>query len=117
MRIEESFYFIQPGLRAEPLFVTDINGEVVWEAVYDAFGKARIIVEKIKVPWRLAGQYYDNETGLHYNLARYYDPNLGRFLTRDPLFEEGGGSNFYIYCDGDPINRMDPYGEFGILHF
>ncbi len=85
---------------------------MVWQAEYDAFGKARIQVGKIRQPFRLAGQYYDEETGLHYNLARYYDPQSGRFLTRDPLFEEGGSGNFYIYCDGDPVNRLDSDGEF-----
>src|SRR5262249_15482730 len=47
-------------------------------------------------------------------LARYYNPELGRYLTMDPLRVDGGSLNFYIYCDGDSINRYDPTGAFVI---
>ncbi len=112
MRVGGYVYYIHTGIRSEPLCMTDRDGKVVWFAEYDAFGRAKILVNEIRQPFRLAGQYFDEETDLHYNLARYYDPRLGRYLTRDPLFEEGGGCNFYTYCDGDPINRLDPEGEF-----
>jgi RHS repeat-associated protein len=112
MRINDKIYCIHPGRRAEALCMTDQTGKVVWQADYSAFGEARITEQSISQPWRLAGQYYDEETGLHYALARYYNPQLGRYLSKDPLFDEGGSSNFYIYCDGDPINRSDPNGEF-----
>ena len=101
------------GHRYETLCLTDTNAEVVWQADYDAFGNARIESgEEIFQPFRLAGHYLDEETGLHYSAARYYDPNLGRYLSMDPLFLEGGGDNFYAYCNGDPINSIDPTGEF-----
>jgi RHS repeat-associated protein len=70
-------------------------------------------VGAVRQPWRLAGQYCDDETGLHYVVARYYDPQLGRFLTVDPVADEGMSSNPYLYCDGDPINRADPTGTIG----
>jgi len=112
MRVNDKIYCIHPGRRAETLCMTDQTGKVVWQADYSAFGEARITEQSISQPWRLAGQYYDEETGLHYALARYYNPQLGRYLSKDPLFDEGGSTNFYIYCDGDPINRSDPNGEF-----
>jgi RHS repeat-associated protein len=85
---------------------------VVWQADYDAFGNARIETgHDIFQPFRLAGHYKDEETGLHYSAARYYNPTLGRFLSLDPLFLEGGSDNFYAYCNGDPINSIDPTGE------
>ena len=53
--------------------------------------------------------YTDAETGLLYCQQRYYAPNLGRFLSRDPI-GFAGGLNPYAYCEGDPINRFDPDG-------
>jgi RHS repeat-associated protein len=112
MRVNGEVYYLHPGRRAEPTCMTDGHGEVVWKAVHDAFGEAHVEIEKVPQPWRLAGQYYDQETGLHYALARYYYPELGRYLTLDPLRVDGGSLNFYTYCDGDPVNRLDPTGGF-----
>ncbi len=112
IRQDNKIYYSHLGRRGEVLAMTDTKGEVVWKADYNAFGVAHISIEKIEQSFRLAGHYYDNETGLHYVLARYYSPHLGRFLSRDPLFTEGGSQNFYLYCDGDPLNRIDPTGEF-----
>ncbi|SCC34190.1 RHS repeat-associated core domain-containing protein, partial [Gilliamella intestini] len=60
-------------------------------------------------PLRFQGQYYDEETGLHYNLNRYYDPFTGRYITQDPLGILGG-LNSYQYAGSDPINWIDPLG-------
>ncbi|SCC35263.1 RHS repeat-associated core domain-containing protein, partial [Gilliamella intestini] len=60
-------------------------------------------------PLRFQGQYYDEETGLHYNLNRYYDPFTGRYITQDPLGILGG-LNSYQYAGSDPINWVDPLG-------
>jgi RHS repeat-associated protein len=112
IRANGSICYLHLGRRAEPLFMTDLLGRPVWKADYESFGKAAISLAQFPQPWRLAGQYFDEETGLHYSCIRYYDPELGRFLSVDPLFSSGGGTNFYIYCDGDPLNRSDPTGEF-----
>lgn len=58
---------------------------------------------------RLPGQYFDQETGLHYNYFRYYDPKLGRFITSDPI-GLWGGLNTYAYVYNNPMNLIDPYG-------
>jgi RHS repeat-associated protein len=56
-----------------------------------------------------AGYRYDTETGLYYVHARYYNPNLGRFLQTDPIGLKGG-TNLYAYVGNDPINGIDPTG-------
>jgi RHS repeat-associated protein len=98
-----------------PLAMTDIHGKVVWLADYTAFGDARILVEEIRNPLRFLGQYHDTETGLYYNLFRYYDPILGRYITPDPLRYGGGSTNFYQYANNDPVNQRDTDGHIAFL--
>jgi RHS repeat-associated protein len=112
MRANGELFYIHAAWRAAPMCMTAANGSVVWKAEYTPFGEARVVVNLVPQPWRLAGQYCDDETGLHYTIARYYDPQIGRFLSMDPMRDEGGSLNFYLYCDGDPINRVDPTGAF-----
>jgi RHS repeat-associated protein len=83
------------------------NGAVVWSGAYDAFGNCVVGVETVENPLRLPGQYYDAETGLYYNLNRYYDPKTGRYLQPDPA---GDGLNPYLYVGGNPVNAVDPNG-------
>ena len=113
-REDSAVYYMHLGRLQEPLCVTDRTGSVVWKAEYLAFGQAFISVDKIRQPWRLPGQYHDTETGLHYAVARYYDPDLGRFLAMDPQCKPGTSLNYYTYCDGDPVNRIDPTGEISL---
>ncbi|WP_409281003.1 RHS repeat-associated core domain-containing protein, partial [Pseudomonas defluvii] len=62
----------------------------------------------IQNPLRFQGQYHDHETGLHYNRYRYYDPLVGRFISKDPI-GYAGGLNLYVYAP-NPIFWIDPLG-------
>jgi RHS repeat-associated protein len=85
---------------------------IVWEADYKPFGESLINSNSEVVNnFRFPGQYYDQETGLHYNYHRYYDPKTGRYLRPDPAWM-AGGINLYIYASLNPINFIDPWGLF-----
>ncbi len=74
---------------------------------YSPFGKASITTKGLTFNLRFPGQYYDAETGLHYNWRRYYDPNTGRYITSDPI-GLAGGINTYAYALGNPMIYTDP---------
>ena len=56
-----------------------------------------------------AGESFDTSTGLYYDRARYYDPQLGRFISQDPI-GYNGGMNLYAYCGDNPTDAVDPNG-------
>nr|POW23651.1 type IV secretion protein Rhs [Pectobacterium parmentieri] len=80
--------------------MTDAEGAVRWSGDYGSFGAVNGQTQDSEglrhgkpvesQPLRYAGQYADEETGLHYNLFRYYDPTVGRFTTQDPIGLAGG---------------------------
>jgi RHS repeat-associated protein len=92
-----------------PQLITDSNQNVVWDATYDPFGQANITIETVTNNLRFPGQLYDEETGLHHNGWRTYDPSLGRYLTSDSIGLLGG-TNTYIYVSANPILYSDPTG-------
>ena len=103
------WYFFLNDHLGTPQKVVDASGTVVWEAGYMPFGEARVLVADIENNLRFPGQYFDAETGLHYNWHRYYDPDTGKYLTPDPIGLDGG-MNLYVYVDGNPVNWVDSNG-------
>ena len=73
-----------------PEVMTDAEQNIVWKASYSPFGSANISVESVENNIRFPGQYYDAETGLHYNYFRYYDVEIGRYVISDPIGLQGG---------------------------
>lgn len=109
LREGETVYQYHTDPLGVPRRVTDVQGRIVWEADYAAFGQARVLAHRVRQPWRLPGQYADEETGLYYNRHRYYDSALGRYISRDPV-SYLGGLNLYCYCGNNPVNEADPLG-------
>ena len=109
IRPGEAVYYYHNDHLGTPRVLTSESQTVVWRAVYTPFGEAEVEVETVQNPFRFPGQYYDAETGLHYNYHRYYDPTTGRYVTPDPI-GLGGGINLFAYVAGNPVNRIDPKG-------
>ncbi|GLR09514.1 hypothetical protein GCM10007905_22340 [Mixta theicola] len=92
--------------------MTDAQGDTVWKGQFSTWGDTQ--QEQSHTPLavpqnlRFQGQYLDRETGLHYNLFRYYDPATGRYTQPDPI-GLAGGLNTYAYV-GDPLVWVDPLG-------
>jgi len=106
LRVNGSYLWYQNDHLGTPQLLVDGQGLVVWEAVYSAFGEARLDVELVESNLRFAGQYFDEETGLHYNWWRFYDPGLGRYLRIDPIWVV----NLYGYAYQNPLGFVDPLG-------
>ncbi|WP_199880829.1 HNH/endonuclease VII fold putative polymorphic toxin, partial [Pluralibacter gergoviae] len=117
---QADIYWLHADLNSAPLEVTDADGHLRWSGQYDTFGRlkgqtiAGAVLRKgatYDQPLRYAGQYEDNESGLHYNLFRYYDPDSGRFTVQDPI-GLAGGTNLYAYVP-NPLTWIDPLGLAG----
>ncbi|MGU9857889.1 RHS repeat-associated core domain-containing protein [Pseudomonas sp. LF245] len=99
-------------LNGLPEQLTEADGHDVWRATYRVWGNT---LEEVREPYyieeqnlRFQGQYLDRETGLHFNTFRFYDPDVGRFTTPDPI-GLAGGMNAYTYSP-NPISWFDPLG-------
>ena len=87
------------------------TGEVVASYAYDAFGRTLSATGSMAsvFPFRFSTKYYDAETGLYYYGYRYYSRELGRWITRDPI-EEDGGDNLYAFCGNNSLVKCDFMG-------
>ena len=105
-----TYYTYQNDHLGTPMKLLNQSGVTVWSATYDAFGRATVdAASTVTNNFRYPGQYYDAETGLHYNWMRYYDPNTGRYVTSDPIGLRGG-INEYTYVNGNTLRWIDPNG-------
>ena len=93
---------------------------IVWQGEHDAFEQTYATIAQTDNPLRFPGQYFDDETGLHYNWHRYYNPATGRYISSDPIGLAGGintfgyvGQNPLSYYDDDGLSRRagNPLGQ------
>ncbi|TDR34785.1 RHS repeat-associated protein [Tahibacter aquaticus] len=122
-------FYVHADHLGTPRELTDEAGCIVWAATYKAWGgvssldrperirirqvgntlqRHLVDADPIEYNLRFAGQYFDAEHGLHYNRFRYYDPDIGRFVSQDPI-GLGGGTNAYVYAP-NPIVWTDVLG-------
>ncbi len=114
-KVGGSYYYYLYNGHGDVIALTDESGNIVNAYEYDEWGNILSETEQIDNPIRYAGEYYDEESGLYYLRARYYDPVLGRFISNDPY--EGDitdplSRNAYIYCANNPLIYVDPEGKF-----
>ena len=96
--------------------------DVQIRSIYDSYGKVEVKKDTVGISKkdhiRYKGYIYDEETKLYYLISRYYDPEIGRFISPDSVeyIEPSSisGLNLYVYCCNDPINMYDPSGNFAI---
>lgn len=104
-----STYYFATDVQGSVLAVFDSTGQVVGQYAYAPFGEVQAASETVPNRIRYAGREFETETGLYYNDARWYDPQLHRFISEDPIGIDGG-INLYAYTGNDPVNFVDPGG-------
>jgi len=109
-----TYRFVTDHLGSVRLVVDVATGSVAQRIDYDAWGMPTFSGPQPAdfQPFGFAGGLYDPDTGLYRFGARDYDPEVGRWTTKDPIRFTGGQANLYLYAGGDPVNRIDPNGRF-----
>lgn len=111
----KQFIYLHTDSIDTPRIATDVNATIVWEWDEDAYGFALANQDPdsddtaVLANLRFPGQYFDAESGLHYNWYRYYDAQSGRYITSDPSGFEGG-LNTFAYANLNPLIFIDPAG-------
>jgi RHS repeat-associated protein len=105
------YYYLNDQLGTPQELIT-ANGDIVWSGVYKSYGNLAIEYRTVPQNLRFQGQYFDEESGLHYNRYRYYDPYTARYISQDPI-GLAGGENAYSYVP-NPLAWIDPLGLSGL---
>ncbi len=107
------YYYLYNG-HGDVIQIVDRNGNVVNNYEYDEWGNILTSNETVSNPFKYAGEVYDQETGLYYLRARYYDPSIGRFINEDTYegqIDNPLSLNLYSYCYNNPLIYNDPSGN------
>jgi len=104
----ESKAFLSDGLGSTRA-LTDAAGQQTKSYTYDVFGSLRSETGTGENNYLFTGRDLDRDLGIYYYRNRWYDPSVGRFVTKDPI-GMSGGENYYNYVDSNPINWTDPSG-------
>ena len=118
-------YLYRKNLFGDVTEIYNEAGTLVGKYSYTAFGVCTVELDTsgiaTKNPIRYRSYYYDDETELYYLKSRYYDPEVGRFITIDDISYLDPGSinglNLYAYCGNNPVMNVDPSGHFAIITF
>ena len=121
------YYFVK-NLQGDIVAIADSTGTIKCRYTYDSWGKVLSVVGPNGTPsltdhtnpaninpFRYRGYYYDAENQLYWLQSRFYDPNTGRFLNADSqlnLKDGFTGTNLFVYCGNNPVNRVDYTGHF-----
>ena len=103
-----SIFYLHTDHLGRPEVATNWSGVVAWSIEANAWSSDGI-AGGLTVNLRFPGQYYDAESGLHYNYSRFYDPVIARYLSSDPIGLRGG-LNRYNYANGNPLSFVDQLG-------
>lgn len=110
-------YFFQRNFRNDIIAIYDSNNSLVAKYVYDATGtenNSATFIGNIN-PFRYRGYYFDIESKLYYCIARYYNPEIGRWMCTDVLeylnSNKINGLNLFVYCDNNPVCKVDSTGN------
>ncbi|MBK8466832.1 MAG: RHS repeat-associated core domain-containing protein [Chloracidobacterium sp.] len=101
------YHFLQDHL-GSTVAVTSSDGSVNEVNSYDSFGNPSN--SSFSTRYQFTGREFDSFSGLQYSRARFYDPQIGRFISEDPIGFAGGDVNLYGYVWNDPLNFIDPFG-------
>ncbi|HOW52262.1 MAG TPA: RHS repeat-associated core domain-containing protein [bacterium] len=104
-----TYRIIHDHLGGPRMVVNAATGEIVKEVAYDEFGNITAETGTYDLPFGFAGGIRDTDTGLTKFGARWYDPEVGRWISKEPL-GFAGSMNFYTYAGNDPVNRVDVSG-------
>ena len=100
------YYYHFDGL-GSVVALSDESGNIVERYSYDVFGDPNR-VSSVGNPYMFTGRDYDAETGNYYYRARYYEPEIGRFMQTDPIGYKNS-ANLYQYCLNNPVNFIDSF--------
>jgi RHS repeat-associated protein len=108
LRSSATSYYAADGL-GSVTSITNSSGANIATYTYDSFGNLTASTGSLANSLRYTGREFDSETNLHFYRARYYDPQLGRFISEDPI-KFYAGVNFYAYALDSPTNWIDSSG-------
>ncbi len=111
---KSAYTYYTQNAHGDVVNLTDKDGKVTKSYKYDAFGVEKNIAKNDTNAFRYCGEYYDTESGTIYLRARYYDPSIGRFISRDSFagsLNDPLSLNLYTYCANNPVIYVDPSGN------
>ena len=112
--VKTDYQYYTQNAHGDVVNLTDSTGAITKSYKYDAFGVEQNVDDADDNAFRYCGEYYDSESGTIYLRARYYDPTIGRFISRDSVTGENTDPlslNLYTYCHNNPILGVDPSGH------